>query len=110
MQHVRYDEAVAVPFGNLAIRDVTPEALQVASIAEVEVPIGADNPPFAAAGKTKVYIGLTGDIEFSIGGSRVRVRRGDALLVDAGEAYSYHNGGYEPGRLLLLQIPSHDHG
>ena len=25
--------------------------------------------------------------------------------VEAGETYAYHNGGYEMGRLLLLQIP-----
>lgn len=108
MEHVRYDEATAVPFGNLSIRDVTPESLRVASMAEVEVPIGADNPPFAAAGKRKVYLGLKGDIEFNIDGTRVRVRRGDTLLIDSGEAYSYHNGGYEPGRMLLLQIPGRE--
>lgn len=105
MELKRYSDAEPFPFGNLSIRDVTPELLGVASMAEIEVPIAADNPPFAAAGKKKVYVGISGDVEFDIGGERVRVRSGDVLLVEAGEKYSYHNGGYEPARLLLLQIP-----
>ena len=105
MELRRHIEAGTVPFGHLQIRDLTPEGLRVASMAEVEVPIGADNPPFAAADKKKVYVGIAGEIEFDVGGDTVRVRRGDVLLLEAGEAYSYHNGGYEPGRLLLLQIP-----
>ena len=108
MELKSYSDASAVPFGHLQIRDLTPDGLAVASMAEVEVPIGAENPPFASADKKKVYVGGTGEIEFNIEGAIVRVRRGDVLLIEAGEAYSYHNGGYELGRLLLLQIPGRD--
>lgn len=87
---------------------MTPPSLFAASMAEVEVPIGADTPPFAAIEKKKVYVGVSGEIEFDISGDQVRVRRGDVLLIEKGEQYSYHNGGYEPGRLLLLQIPGVD--
>lgn len=106
MELHRYDETATFTFGHLVIRDMVPEGFDRLSIAEVEVPIGADNPPYAAAAADKVYVGITGDIEFRSGDQTARVRRGDVLVVPAGETYSYHNGGYEVGRLLLLQIPS----
>ncbi len=101
----RYEDTATFPFGHLPVRDMVPEGLEGLSIAEIEAPIGADNPPYAAASADKVYVGITGDIEFRSGEETPRVRRGDVLLVRAGETYSYHNGGYEMGRLLLLQIP-----
>jgi len=108
MELKRYSETAPIAFGSLTIRDVTPRALAVASMTEIEVPIGGENPPFAAAGKKKIYVAITGEIEFDIGGDKVRIARGDVLLIEVGEEYSYHNGGYEPGRLLVLQIPGPD--
>ena len=108
MELMPYRDAGSFPFGHLTIRDMTPPSLYAASMAEIEVPIGADTPPFAAIDKKKVYVGVSGEIEFDIEGDHVRVRRGDVLLVEKGEQYSYHNGGYEPGRLLLLHIPGVD--
>ena len=105
MELHRYDDTATFPFGHLMVRDMVPGGFERLSIAEVEVPIGADNPPYAAASADKVYVGLTGDIEFRTGEQKARVRRGDVLIVRAGETYAYHNGGYEMGRLLLLQIP-----
>lgn len=103
MELLRYDEANTFPFGHLTVRDMTPAAFQGVSLAEVEVPIGAENPPYATAEADKIYVGITGEIEFVIGDETARVRRGDVLVIDAGEQYSYHNGGYEMGRLFLLQ-------
>jgi mannose-6-phosphate isomerase-like protein (cupin superfamily) len=106
MELKRYADSMSFPFGHLVIRDMTPDSFARLSLAEVEVPIGADNPPFAAADKDKVYVGITGEIEFVVGGDSARVARGDVLVVRSGEHYSYHNGGYEMGRLLLLQVPA----
>lgn len=105
MQIMRYGETSSFPFGHLVVRDMTPSAFRHATLAEIEVPIGADNPPFAEAAKDKVYVGITGEIEFSIGGEAVRIKRGDVLLIEAGEQFSYHNGGYEMGRLFVIQVP-----
>lgn len=105
MEIRRYRDAESFPFGHLTIRDMTPESVEPIAFSEVEVPIGADNPPYAAQGMDKVYIGVAGEIEFKVDGERVRVRRGDVLTVDRGEPYSYHNGGYEMGRLFLIQLP-----
>ncbi len=106
MEIKRYAEAGAFPFGHLVIRDMTPDSFERLSLAEIEVPIGAENPPYAAAGNDKVYVGVTGEIEFVIDGESTRVARGDVLVVRSGEQYSYHNGGYEMGRLFLMQVPS----
>ncbi len=106
MELLRYEDARSFPFGHLVVRDMTPASFERLSLAEVEVPIGADNPPYAAAGNDKVYVGIAGDIEFSIEGEPVRVTRGDVLVIRSGEQFSYHNGGYEMGRLFLLQVPA----
>ena len=105
MELRRYDDADAFPFGNLGVKDMTPTILKHASLTEIEVPIGADNPPYAAAANDKIYVGVTGEIEFKIDGLAVRLKRGDVLVVERGEQYQYHNGGYEMGRLFLIQIP-----
>lgn len=105
MELLRYEDAQTFPFGHLLVRDMTPESFNKLSLAEVEVPIGAENPPFAAADADKVYVGIAGEIEFVIGDETARVKRGDVLVVRSGELYSYHNGGYEMGRLFLLQSP-----
>ncbi len=106
MEINRYAEAASFPFGHLVVRDMTPGSFDRLSLAEIEVPIGADNPPFAAALNDKVYVGITGEVEFVVGGAPVRMGRGDVLVIRAGEQYSYHNGGYEMGRLFLLQVPA----
>jgi mannose-6-phosphate isomerase-like protein (cupin superfamily) len=105
MQIMRYGDAVSFPFGHLVVRDMTPTTFSRAILTEIEVPIGADNPPFAAAANDKVYVGITGEIQFSVGGEAVRVKRGDVLLIEGGEQFSYHNGGYEMGRLFVIQVP-----
>ena len=105
MEIKRYRDAESFPFGNLSIRDMTPGLFTQATLSEVEVPIGADNPPFAAPANDKVYVGVSGEIEFKIEGQTTRVRRGDVLVVHQGEQYSYHNGGYQMGRLFLIQVP-----
>jgi mannose-6-phosphate isomerase-like protein (cupin superfamily) len=102
----RYDETDSFTFGNLVVRDMTPSVFTGASFSEIEVPIGADNPPYAAAAKNKVYIGVTGEIEFKIDGIAKRLRRGDVLVIERGEQYQYHNGGYEMGRLLVIEVPA----
>jgi mannose-6-phosphate isomerase-like protein (cupin superfamily) len=102
----RYADAASIQFGNLVIRDMTPSTFTVATLTEVEVPIGADNPPYASDANDKVYVGVSGDIEFTVADETVRVGPGDVLVVHAGESFRYHNGGYALGRLLLIQVPA----
>ena len=105
MKLKRYDDTEGIQFGHLLIRDMTPEMFTKATMTEIEVPVGADNPPYAALTNDKVYVGISGDIEFNIEGESVRLRRGDVLVINQGEQYRYHNGGYEFGRLFVIQVP-----
>jgi mannose-6-phosphate isomerase-like protein (cupin superfamily) len=103
-----YEDETPFPFGTLAVRDMTPTTFTRLSMAVVEVPIGAEHPPFAEQRKEKIYVGLKGEVAFTCNDETVRVGPGDVLVFTGGEQYSYHNGGYEPGRLLVLQRPNRD--
>ena len=105
MEIKRYRDAESFPFGHLTVRDLTPALFTQATMTEVEVPIGAENPPYAAPANDKVYVGVSGEIEFSIDGGATRLGPGDVLVIHRGETYSYHNGGYEMGRLFVIQVP-----
>ena len=108
MELKKYDGSAPFPFGTLSVRDMTPTTFTELSIGLVEVPIGGQHPPFAEQRKEKIYIGLTGDVEFTCEGEKVRVGPGDILVFAGGEQYSYYNGGYQPGQLIVLQRPNRD--
>ena len=105
MELKTYDGVTPFPFGTLAVRDMTPATFTQLSMAVVEVPIGAEHPPFAEQRNEKIYVGLRGQMEFTCDGETALVGPGDVLVFDGGEKYSYHNGGYEAGQLLVLQRP-----
>jgi mannose-6-phosphate isomerase-like protein (cupin superfamily) len=92
----------------LTVRDMTPSTFTRLSMAVVEVPIGAEHPPFAEQRKEKIYVGLKGEVQFTCDGETALVGPGDVLVLRPGEQYSYHNGGYEPGQLLVLQRPNRE--
>jgi mannose-6-phosphate isomerase-like protein (cupin superfamily) len=103
-----YKDEAPFPFGTLTIKDMTPETFTQLSMAVVDVPIGAEHPPFAEHRKEKIYVGLKGSVQFTCDGETALVGPGDVLVFNGGEKYSYHNGGYEPGQLLVLQRPNRD--
>lgn len=106
MELKKYQAEEPFPFGTLGVRDMTPATFTRLSMAVVEVPIGAEHPPFAEQRKEKIYVGLKGEVQFTCQGETALVGPGDVLVFSPGEQYSYHNGGYEPGRLLVLQRPN----
>lgn len=107
MELKTYREEAPFPFGTLNVRNMTPQTFAELSIGVVEVPIGGEHPPFAERRNEKIYIGLRGEVLFTCEGETALVTPGDVLVFEGGEQYSYHNGGYEPGRLLVLQRPHH---
>ncbi len=109
MELRKYQDEAPFPFGMLSVRDMTPGMFTRLSMAVVEVPIGAEHPPFAEQRKEKIYVGLRGEVQFTCEGETALVGPGDVLVFSGGEQYSYHNGGYEPGQLLVLQRPNRDH-
>lgn len=108
MEFKSYEEQVSFPFGTLTVRDMTPGSFTELSMGVVEVPIGGEHPPFAEQRKDKTYVGLRGVVQFTSAGRTTLVHPGDVLVFDGGEQYSYHNGGYEPARLLVIQRPGRE--
>jgi quercetin dioxygenase-like cupin family protein len=105
MELKRYREATPFEFGDLELRELTPEAFTSASFAEVVVPIGADREPRSSEKDHRMYICFAGEIEFSVDGDTFRMTPGDVLHIAHDETYGFHNGGYEPVRLLLIRVP-----
>jgi len=103
-----YRDEAPFPFGTLNVRNMTPQTFAELSIGVVEVPIGGEHPPFAEQRNEKIYVGLRGEVLFTCDGETALVTPGDVLVFEGGEQYSYHNGGYEVGRLLVLQEPHRD--
>jgi mannose-6-phosphate isomerase-like protein (cupin superfamily) len=105
MEYKRYTDATPFAFGDLELRELTPEAFRDASFAEVVVPVGADRVPRVNAKTHRIYICFAGDIEFTVEDEVVHLMTGDVLHIAEGETYGFHNGGYQVGRLLLLRVP-----
>ena len=108
MELKKYNDEAPFPFGTLSVTDMTPKTFGELSLGVVDVPIGGEHPPFAEERKEKIYVGLRGTVAFTCQGETALVSPGDVLVFTGGEQYSYHNGGYEPGQLLVLQRPNRD--
>lgn len=106
MELRKHWDVAPFPFGTLSVRDMTPDGFTRLHMAVVDVPIGAEHPPFAEQRKEKIYVGIKGEVQFHCEGETAFVGPGDVLLFTGGEQYSYYNGGYEPGQMLVLQRPN----
>jgi len=105
MELKRYADAAPFIFGDFELRELTPDAFDAASFAEIIVPIGADRTPRVSEKDNRIYLCLVGDIEFRVDEQMMHITPGDVIHIDKGETYGFHNGGYEEGRLLLIRVP-----
>ncbi len=105
MELKRYRDAQAFEFGDLQIRELTPDVFDAASFAEIVVPVGADREPRVSAKEHRMYICFVGEVEFTVNDESLRLTTGDVLHISEGETYGFHNGGYQDGRLLLIRVP-----
>lgn len=105
MEIKRYADAAAFEFADFTLRELGPDAVTEASMAEIFLPIGSDRPPRISRKQHRIYVCLAGEIEFSVEGQALRLTPGDTLYIAQGEQYGFHNGGYEDGRLLLIRMP-----
>ena len=105
MELRRYADQPPFAFGDIELRELTPEAFPIASFAEVVLPIGVERPARENAKDHRIYICLRGDIAFTVDDETFRLGRGDVVHIDKGETYRFHNGGYEEGRMLLIRVP-----
>ena len=105
MELKRYADQSPFAFGDIELRELTPEAFTLASFAEVVLPIGVDRPSRENAKDHRIYLCIQGDVQFTVDAETMRLTAGDVLHIDKGETYGFHNGGYEEGRLLLIRVP-----
>lgn len=105
MELKRYTDQKPFAFGDIELRELTPDAFDVASFAEVVLPIGIERPRRENGKDHRIYLCLRGEIEFTVDDVTARLTRGDVLHIAKGEMYGFHNGGYEEGRLLLIRVP-----
>jgi len=105
MELKRYADAVPFEFGDFVVRELSPAAFNIGTVAEIIVPMGAERDARVSEKTHRMYIVVTGDIEFRVAGETFRVGSGDVVHIASGEEYGFHNTGYEEGRLLLVRVP-----
>ena len=105
MELKRYADVAPFAFADIELRELTPDAFDGASFAEIVLPIGVERPSRENAKDHRMYIGVRGDIEFVVDEESFHLTPGDVVHIDKGETYGFHNGGYEEGRLLLIRVP-----
>lgn len=106
MQISRYDQAPAYQFADLWLRELSPDAMQAGSIAEIILPIGVERPSRRSLKVDRVYVGLEGEVQFTVEGEEVMLGRGDVIHIAQGEEYGFFNGGQVEARLLLYRSPA----
>src|SRR5690606_16799840 len=106
MQVTRFSEALAYQFSDLWLRELSPEAMQSGSIAELTLPIGVERPRRRSQKVDRVYVGLSGEVVFTVEGEEVVLGQGDVIHIAQGEEYGFFNGGQEEARLLLFRAPA----
>lgn len=106
MQVTRYADAPAYQFSDLWLRELSPDAMQAGSLAEIVLPIGVQRPRRRSQKTDRVYVGITGEVQFSVDGEELLLARGDVIHIAEGEEYGFFNGGQEEARLLLFRSPA----
>jgi mannose-6-phosphate isomerase-like protein (cupin superfamily) len=106
MEISRYDRASTYQFADLWLRELSPVAMRSGSIAEITLPIGVERPSRRSKKVDRVYVGLDGEVQFTVNGEEVLLGPGDVIHIAEGEEYGYFNGGQVEARLLLFRAPA----
>lgn len=106
MSQVKREHVAPFQFGQLAIRELSPDSLQEASIAEVEVSPGAIHPEARSTLSEKIYNCTRGEVNFTVDGREITLTRGDVLHVPKNTWFSYQNAGSDSALLTLVHIPA----
>jgi mannose-6-phosphate isomerase-like protein (cupin superfamily) len=106
MQITRHADVAPYQFADLWLRELSPEAMQTGSIAEITLPIGMERTPRRSKKVDRVYVVLAGAVEFRVDGATERLGHGDVIHIADGEEYGFFNGGQEEARLLLFRAPA----
>ncbi len=105
---VDFESVEPFEFDGLCIRELTPAALQSASVAVIDVPPGTGHRRARSRKSDKLYVCVQGLISFAVQDREITLRPMDVLLVPQSEWFRYRNQGNEPSRLLLIHVPPFD--
>jgi mannose-6-phosphate isomerase-like protein (cupin superfamily) len=108
MTHTRYTAVTPFQFESLLVRELTPDGLSSASIAEITVPSGTGHRRARSAKCDKLYACLTGEILFWLDGREVRLLPHDVLSIPRNHWFAYRNDHSGDARLLLMHVPPFD--
>lgn len=106
MQITRHRDVVPYQFADLWLRELSPDVMAAGSIAEVTLPIGVERPSRVSQKIDRVYVGLSGEVQFTVDSRPVILGMGDVIHIARGEEYGFFNGGQEEARLLLFRSPA----
>jgi mannose-6-phosphate isomerase-like protein (cupin superfamily) len=101
-----YNGTKPYQFADLWLRELSPDVMVAGSIAEITMPIGVERKSRVSQKIDRVYVGLTGDVEFTVNAETVLIGPGDVIHIAQGEEYGFFNGGQEEARLLLFRSPA----
>ena len=93
-------------FSGLMIRDLTPDSLDSASVAQIHLAPGTAHPKAKSIRSDKLYVGVEGRVIFDTEDGKVDLEPMDLLLIRKDEWFEYHNAGDGPAALLLIHVPS----
>lgn len=105
MSHTVYKNIVPFDFKGLQIRELTPEDMAEASVAEIEAAAGVSHPRARSSKCDKLYVCLEGAVGFQVEEEPVALVPRDVLFIPKNTWFSYKNETNETARLLLVHMP-----
>jgi mannose-6-phosphate isomerase-like protein (cupin superfamily) len=108
MSYINYRNVTPFDFMGLQIRELTPDDLVSASIAEIEIASGIRHETARSIKSDKLYICIEGEIVFHVENKRVKLEPRDLLLIRRGEWFNYQNNSNDISRVILIHIPPFD--
>jgi mannose-6-phosphate isomerase-like protein (cupin superfamily) len=103
-----YKDVLPFDFAGLQIRELTPQELLSASVAEIEVVPGVKHERARSRRSDKLYICIEGEVSFRVENESVSLTPRDLLLIRKGEWFDYRNACGQIARLLLIHVPPFD--
>ena len=100
---VRHDDIEPFDFGGLKIREVTRS--ERCSLAEIDVPPGVDHSRARSKVSEKIYVCLSGRVQFIVDERPIEIGPRESLEIPTGTWFEYRNTQSDPARMLLVHVP-----
>jgi mannose-6-phosphate isomerase-like protein (cupin superfamily) len=78
----------------------------IVAVVESNDVLGGGPPPHIHHREDETFQVIEGEYEFTVGGKKIFVRKGDTLFAPRGVAHTYRYVGKSPGRIMCIITPS----